>query len=71
MINAKLALDWGLADLEARDGPEGEDVAAFFKPLLQVSPLVLRGIKSQTSAWRQGQAFAPRRAVERSNLLAT
>ncbi|MBK9609025.1 MAG: enoyl-CoA hydratase/isomerase family protein [Betaproteobacteria bacterium] len=71
MVNAALALAWGLADLEARDGPDGEDMTAFLKPLLLLSPLVLRGIKAQTSAWRAGQPLAPRRAVERSHLLAT
>lgn len=71
MIGAPLALDWGLADLEARDGPDGEDMQAFLKPILERSGLVLRGIKAQTSAWRRGEAFAARRTIERSHLLAT
>lgn len=71
MIGAALALDWGLADLEASDGADGEDVKAFLKPLLERSSLVARGIKAQTSAWRSGLPRAPRREVERSHLRAT
>ena len=71
MIGAALALDWGLADLEARGGPEGDDATAFLKPLLERSSLVARGIKAQTSAWRNGLPLAPRREVERSHLRAT
>lgn len=71
MVGAGLALAWGLADLEVRDGPEGDDVKGFLKPLLERSRLVLRGIKEQTCAWRNGLAYASRREVERRNLLAT
>ena len=71
MINASLALSWGLADLEVRDGADGDDVKAFLKPLLERSALVVRGIKAQTSAWRNGQPLALRRDVERSHLRAT
>jgi enoyl-CoA hydratase/carnithine racemase len=71
LVNAELALAWGLADLEARDGPEGTDVKEFLKPLLDRSPLVLRGIKAQTSAWKSGLTVAPRREVERTHLRAT
>ena len=71
MINAPLALSWGLADFEVRDGADGDDVKAFLKPLLERSALVSRGIKAQTSAWRNAQPLAPRRDVERSHLRAT
>lgn len=71
MVNAEVALAWGLADLEVRDGPEAEDMSRFFKPLLERSHLVLRGIKEQTSAWRNGLPRSSRREVERRNLLAT
>ena len=71
MINASLALSWGLADFEVRDGADGDDVKAFLKPLLERSALVSRGIKAQTSAWRNAQPLAPRRDVERSHLRAT
>jgi enoyl-CoA hydratase len=70
MIEAKQALGWGLADLEVRDGPDGEDVKSFLKPLLERSPLVLRSIKAQTSAWRN-VALASRREIERRHLRAT
>ncbi|MEO8136118.1 MAG: enoyl-CoA hydratase/isomerase family protein [Betaproteobacteria bacterium] len=71
MVGATLALSWGLADLEARDGAGGDDMKAFLKPLLERSALVARGIKAQTSAWRSGQPLAARREVERSYLRAT
>jgi enoyl-CoA hydratase len=71
MINAELALSWGLADLEVRDGPDGEDVKRFLKPILDSSRLVLRGIKEQTAAWRNGLPRALRLDVERKSLVAT
>ena len=71
MVNAAQALAWGLADLEVKDGADGEDVKAFLKPLLERSILVLRGIKAQTSAWRGNLALSPRRETERSHLRAT
>ena len=71
MINAAVALEWGLADLEVHDGPEGDEVKAFLEPMLERSALVARGIKAQTLAWRQGHARAPRREVERAHLVAT
>ena len=71
MVNAAQALAWGLADLEVRDGADGEDVKAFLKPLLERSTLVLRGIKAQTSAWRGNLPLSPRRETERSHLRAT
>jgi enoyl-CoA hydratase/carnithine racemase len=71
MINATQALAWGLADLEVRDGPDGDDVAKFLKPLLERSPMVARGIKAQTLAWRDGLPLGARREVERNHLRAT
>ena len=71
MIGAGLALDWGLADLEARDGAEGDDVTGFLKPLLERSRAVVRGIKAQTAAWRNGLDLAARREAERRHLRAT
>jgi enoyl-CoA hydratase len=71
MVGAQQAVAWGLADMEARDGPEGDDVAGFLAPLLERSPRVLRGIKAQTSAWRNGLSLASRRDVEREHLRAT
>jgi enoyl-CoA hydratase/carnithine racemase len=71
MIGAETALAWGLVDVIVSGGPESADVAAFLKPLLDRSPLVLRGIKAQTRAWRNGLAFESRRAIERDNLVAT
>lgn len=71
MVNAELALAWGLADLAVREGPESAEVTDFLSPLLERSPLVLRGIKAQTSAWRNGLPRSTRRDVERRHLLAT
>jgi len=71
MVNAELAVDWGLAETEVRGGPEADSVKEFLAPILARSPLVLRGIKEQISAWRNGLSFSLRREVERKNLLAT
>lgn len=71
MIGAETALAWGLVDAIVSGGPESADVAAFLEPLLDRSPLVLRGIKAQTRAWRSGLPLASRRAIERDNLVAT
>lgn len=71
MVNAELALAWGLADAQIRDDHEGADLDAFLKPLLERSHSVLRGIKAQTRAWRLGLPRSQRREVERANLLAT
>lgn len=71
MIDADLALAWGLADLVACDGRDGDDVRAFLAPLFERSALVVRGIKAQTSAWRRGAPRDARREVERGHLLST
>ena len=71
MIDAARAVAWGLADLEVSDGPDGEDVKSFLKPILERSSLVVRGIKAQTIAWRNGLTLPPRRDIERTHLRAT
>lgn len=71
LIDAPQALQWGLADAVAADGPAGADVQAFLEPLRSCAPQVLRGIKAQTSAWRQGASYEARRAVERQQVLNT
>jgi enoyl-CoA hydratase/carnithine racemase len=71
MVTADLALAWGLADLVAESGPDGADVGAFLAPMLERSPLVLRGIKQQASAWRNDPGYSARRDVERQALKAT
>jgi len=71
MVNAELALAWGLADLEVPDGSESKVVHDFLKPMLERSRLVLHGIKEQTSAWRSGLPRSSRREVERRNVLTT
>ncbi len=71
MIGVQTALDWGLAELEVRDGPQGEDIKAFLKPMLDRSRLVLQGIKQQTAAWRKGMGQPQRREVERSHVQTT
>jgi len=52
-------------------GVESADVDSFLKPFLDRSPLVLRSIKEQALAWRQGLSYAARREIERKNLVAT
>lgn len=71
MIEAERALQWGIADAVLSDGPDGEDVAAFLKPMMSVSPRVLRGIKAQAIAWRQGKGWQERREIERDALIST
>lgn len=71
MVDADRALAWGLADLKVRDGPAGEDLQRFLEPLLERSRAVLQGIKSQTTAWRNGLTALARRRIERTELLTT
>lgn len=71
LIDAPLALLWGLADAVTTDGPAGVDMQAFLEPLRCCAPQVLRGIKAQTAAWRQGASYESRRAVERQQVLNT
>ena len=71
MITAAQAVAWGLADQEVSGGIDGDDVNTFLKPLLDRSALVVRGIKAQTLAWRNGLALDARRGVEREHLRAT
>jgi enoyl-CoA hydratase len=69
LIDAKQALDWGLADAVIADGSSGADVQAFIAPMLACAPQVLRGIKAQTSAWRQGAAYEDSRQIEQRQLI--
>jgi enoyl-CoA hydratase/carnithine racemase len=71
MIDAQTALNWGLADVVVTGGAESADVQSFLKPFFDCSPLVLRSIKEQALAWRQGRSYAARREIERKNLVAT
>lgn len=71
LVDAPQALQWGLADVVVSDGPAGEDLPAFLEPLRACAPQVLRGIKAQTAAWRQGVSYEARRAVERQQVLNT
>lgn len=71
MVAAADAVHWGLADLEARDGADGQDLAAFVGPMLERSRAVLEGIKQQAIAWRAGRDRAERREVERTQIAAT
>lgn len=69
LVPAEQALSWGLADVVVSDGPEGQDIAAFTRPLLACAPQVLRGIKAQAMAARQGPAWDAHRAVEKKHLV--
>jgi enoyl-CoA hydratase/carnithine racemase len=71
LVDAPTALAWGLADAVITDGPQGVDVAEFLKPLDACAPQVLRGIKAQAMAARQGQAWAEHRRVEQDHLART
>ncbi|MDB5843916.1 MAG: 3-hydroxybutyryl-CoA dehydratase [Polaromonas sp.] len=71
MVGAEQALAWGLADAVISDGPQGQDFAAFTKPLNACPPQVLRGIKAQAIAARQGLGWKAHRAVEQKHLVQT
>ena len=67
-VDAATALAWGLIDAIVADDTA---IQAFIEPMLALSPLVLRGIKAQTRAWRDGLSREARRAVERDQIVAT
>lgn len=71
MVDAGQALSWGLADAVIADGRDGADLQAFLQPMLACPVQVLRGIKAQAQAWRQGAAYEAARAVEQQQLLRT
>jgi len=71
MIDAETALNWGLVDVVVTGGAKGADVQSFLKPCFERSPLLLRCIKEQALAWRQGLSYAAHRDIERKNLVAT
>jgi len=71
LVDAPRALDWGLADAVIADGADGHDLAGFVAPLNACPPQVLRGIKAQAIAARQGQPWAAHRAVEQKHLVQT
>lgn len=71
LVDADQALRWGLADAVIGDGQAGADIQAFISPMLNCAPQVLRGIKAQTSAWRQGGSYNERRVLEQRQLVKT
>ena len=71
MIASEEALAWGLVDVVVDGGPEGEGVRRFLAPMLEQPAAVLRGITQQVRAWRRGDSYAQRRAIERESLVAT
>lgn len=71
LVGAEQALAWGLADAVIKDGANGDDVAAFTKPLNACAPQVLRGIKAQAIAARQGLGWQAHRAIEKKHLVRT
>lgn len=71
LVAAEQALAWGLADAVISDGPQGADMAAFTQPLNSCPPQVLRGIKAQALATRQGLGWDAHRRVEQHHLAHT
>jgi enoyl-CoA hydratase len=71
LVPAEQALAWGIADVVVSDGAQGQDIAAFTRPLMACAPQVLRGIKAQTIASRQGLSWQAHRAVEQKHLVQT
>lgn len=70
-IDAGTALAWGLVDAIASDARGEKSVDDFLAPLVELPPQVLRGIKAQTRAWRDGLPLGARRAVERDHIVTT
>ncbi len=71
LVDAPTALGWGLADAVISDGPDGDDISAFLQPLDHCAPQVLRGIKAQAMAARQGMDWAEHRRIEQQHLART
>ncbi len=71
MVGVQQALDWGLSDQLISDGPDGQDIQTFLAPMLACPVHVLRAIKAQTSAWRNGKNYEQRRDVERQQVMRT
>jgi enoyl-CoA hydratase len=71
LIGAEQGMAWGLADAVIADGPNGADVAAFTKPLDACPSQVLRGIKAQAIAARQGLDWPQHRRIEQQHLTQT
>jgi enoyl-CoA hydratase len=71
LVGAAQAVAWGLADLEAADGLDGEAFAGFVRPMLERTRAVLESIKQQAVLSRDGASLAERRAVERRHLVTT
>ncbi|HVF63364.1 MAG TPA: enoyl-CoA hydratase/isomerase family protein [Casimicrobiaceae bacterium] len=70
MVDASTALQWGLADVVVRDGEQGADANEFLTPIVERPREVLRAIKLQVRAWRNGSSHVYQREVERGNLVA-
>jgi enoyl-CoA hydratase/carnithine racemase len=68
MIDTRQALAWGLADMEVADGDDGKAMNEFLRPMLERTSAVLRGIKQQAIAWREGRSLDERRTIERRHL---
>ena len=67
-VDAATALAWGLVDVIADDDAA---IDAFIAPIVALPPLVLRGIKAQTRAWKDGLPREARRSVERDRRVET
>jgi len=71
LVGAEQALAWGLADAVIADGPHGADMTAFTRPIAACAPQVLRAIKAQARAARQGLDWPAHRRIEQEHLTRT
>jgi len=71
LADAQQAMAWGLADAVIGEGSTEQDIQTFLDPLLSCPPQVLRGIKAQTRACRQGLAYDERRSIEQRHFVTT
>ncbi len=71
LVDAQLALKWGLADAVIGTDSVDHDIMEFLAPILSTPPQVMRGIKAQARAFRQGLSYEEQRSLERHHLVET
>ena len=71
LVPAPIALQWGLVDEVADHGQLEPVLSNFIAPILLQSRATLRAGKDQALAWRRGDSFEERRALEQRHFVST
>jgi len=71
LVPGPTALQWGLIDELAHDKPLESAVSEFIAPILRQLPATLRAAKEQALAWRRGDSYEERRAIEQRHFVST